>query len=210
MDAHLFLALLAAAAINSVIPGPGMVLAAARSITQGFAAGARVSLGMVVATWLIMCAVWAVLAGLLHLSEGALEILRLGGIVVILGFAASFLVPDNIKLRPQRPTQSRRVPQLARMGDVAGGLLTGLTSPVHLLFLLALMPQFIDPARATPGLLIQITIGILVITAIPMLVVSLLAARSGRLGLRWAIGVRRAAGVLLLCFAGLTLGGTVP
>lgn len=210
MDPHLLLALFAAAAVNSVIPGPGMVLAIARAASDGFAAGAKVSLGMVLATFLVMCTVWAVLAGLVHLSRDALLILRLVGIVVILGFAVSLLAPAPRRHVAPSPGMQRRVLRVAQLGDVTGGVLTGLTSPVHLLFLLALVPQFVDLASATPALVVLITAGILAITAVPMLAVSLLAARSGRLGLRWAMGVRRMGGVLLLGFVGLALAGTMP
>lgn len=206
METHLLFALFAAAAVNSVIPGPGMVLAMARSITDGFAAGVRVSIGMVVATFLVMCTVWAVLAGLLHLSDTMLRLLRLAGILVIVGFAVSLLVPERFRARGRRRARARRGPQ---MGDMAGGVMTGLTSPVHLLFLLALVPQFVDLTSTTPGMLVLITMGILLITAIPMLAVSLLAARTGRFGLGWAMGVRRIAGVLLLGFAGLALNGAM-
>jgi homoserine/homoserine lactone efflux protein len=209
METQLVLALFAAAAVNSVIPGPGMVLAIARSITDGFVAGAKVSAGMVMATLLVMCTVWAVLAGLLHLSEQALQGLRLAGIVVILGFSISLLAPQPVRQAVLPPARARLVPRMARLGDVTGGVLTGLTSPVHLLFLLALVPQFVDPASAAPGLLVLITLGILLITAVPMLAVSLLAARSGRFGLGWALGVRRTGGVLLIGFAGLALSGAM-
>lgn len=210
MDQHLLLALFAAAAVNSVIPGPGMVLAMARAASDGFAAGAKVSLGMALATLLVMCTVWAVLAGLLQLSETALLILRLAGIVVILGFAGALLAPGPRRQVAPLPGTRRRMLRVARVGDVSGGVLTGLTSPVHLLFMLALVPQFVDLTTATPALLALITAGILAITTVPMLAVSLLAARSGRLGLGWATGVRRMGGVLLLGFVGLALAGTMP
>jgi threonine/homoserine/homoserine lactone efflux protein len=210
MDAHLLLALFAAAAVNSVIPGPGMVLAIARAASDGFAAGAKVSLGMLLATLLVMCTVWSVLAGLVHLSENALLILRLAGIGVILGFAVSLLAPAPRRQRAPSPGMRRRVLRVAQMGDVTRGVLTGLTSPVHLLFLLALVPQFVDLATATPALLVLITAGILLITAAPMFAVSLIAARSGRLGLHWAMGVRRLGGVLLLGFVGLALAAPTP
>lgn len=210
MEPTLLLALFAAAAVNSVIPGPGMVLAVARAASDGFAAGAKVSLGMVLATLLVMCTVWSVLFGLVHLSDNAILVLRLAGIVVILGFAISLLAPAPHRQPAPSPEMRRRVLRVTLMGDTTGGVLTGLTSPVHLLFLLALVPQFVDPTSAMPSLLSLITAGILLITAVPMLVVSLLAARGGRLGLRWTMGVRRMGGVLLLGFVGLALAGTMP
>ncbi len=188
-----------------------MVLAIARAASDGLAAGVKVTVGMILATLFVMCAVWAVLFGLIHLSDSALKVLRVVGVIVLALIALSLLkpVPHQTTARASIPTS---IPLRRRvlMGDLTGGLLTGLTSPVHLLFILALVPQFVDMNRATPAQLALITGGILLITAIPMVAVSLISARSGRFGLRWALGVRRAGGLLLLGFTGLALIGSLP
>lgn len=164
MDPHMRAALLLAAAINAVIPGPGMVLAIARAASDGLAAGVKVTLGMILATLVVMCAVWAVFFGLIHLSDSALKVLRVVGVIALALIALSLLkpVPHQTTARAPIPTRiplRRRVLRLAQMGDLTGGLLTGLTSPVHLLFMLALVPQFVDMTRATPALLALITRG---------------------------------------------------
>jgi threonine/homoserine/homoserine lactone efflux protein len=68
---------------------------------------------------------------------------------------------------------------------------------VHLVFLLALLPQFVDFAAASASDLALVTLAILVITTIPMLAVSALGARIGRLGFGWARRVTRVSGVAL-------------
>jgi threonine/homoserine/homoserine lactone efflux protein len=75
------------------------------------------------------------------------------------------------------------------------------TSPVHVVFLLALLPQFVDFAAASVPELVCVTAAILVITTIPMLTVSALGARSGRLGFGWARRVTRLSGFALLGLA---------
>lgn len=54
MDDVALLALFAAAAINAVIPGPGMLLAIGRSAAVGFGAGLRITVGMLLAALLLL------------------------------------------------------------------------------------------------------------------------------------------------------------
>ena len=70
------------------------------------------------------------------------------------------------------------------LGDLVGGLATGLSSPVHLLFLLFLLavaPWFVGGSSTGVPDMLVVSLGILVITTVPMLAVSGLAAGSGRL-----------------------------
>ncbi len=202
MDAYTFLLLLTASAINMALPGPGIILTFTRSSCRGFAAGARVSSGLLLASFILAAAALLIVAGLMEISPNALAAMRLVGVAVILWIALQLVLAPAAA--PSRPTVQPRA------SDFLAGFALGVTSPFNLVFLLALVPQFVDLASATPALVMLVTAGILAITAVPMFAVSLLAARSGRLGLRWAMGVRRMGGVLLLGFVGLALAGTMP
>lgn len=202
METHALLALFAAAAVNSVIPGPGMFLAGGRAAARGFAAGAGVTLGMLLATALVMAAVWAVMAGLLRLSEDGLAMARWAGIAVLTGLALAVLCAAPPAL-PGLPAGGAAETGQGPLGDVAGGLATGLASPVHLLFLCALVPQFLDVAQLRLADMALVTAGIVAVTAPPMLFVSAAAARTRRLGAAVPVWVGRASGVALLGFAGL-------
>lgn len=180
------------------------MLALGRSASRGFGAGAQVSLGMALATLMLIAVVWAIMAGALSLTESGLAVLRVAGIGVLIVHALMLLVgPRGAAVAEP----GMRVGRLARpwLGDLGGGLATGLTSPVHLFFLLALLPQFVDFAAASASDLALVTICILVLTAIPMLTVSALGARSGRLGFGWARRVMRVSGVALLGLAALSV-----
>ena len=185
-----------------------MMLAVGRSAARGIGAGVQVSLGMVLATLLVIALVWAVMAGAVIVSDAGLEVLRVAGILVLFALSLALLLGARAEsvarpgLLAGRLAAGRLRGRL--VGDVAAGLATGLSSPVHLVFLLALLPQFVDLSRAGPGELLVITGGILVITAIPMLIASALGARTGRLGHGWARRVTRASGVALLGFAALS------
>ena len=210
MSVAALLALYAAAAVNAVVPGPGMMLAVGRSAARGFGAGAQVSLGMALATLLLMAVVWAMMAGAVVLSPDGITVLRAVGVAVLVGLALVMLfgAPAEVVARPGLMAGRLAAGRLGagHLGDVAGGLATGLSSPVHLVFLLALLPQFVDLAAAGPRDLFAVAAGVLVITTVPMLLASALGAHSGRLGLGWSRHVTRASGVALLGFAGLALG----
>lgn len=185
MDTFSFLALLAATAVNAVIPGPGMMLALGRSAARGFGAGVRVSLGMALAMLALIAVVWAVIAGTVSLSENGLFVLRILGIGVLIGLAWVLLFgpcAEAVASPGLCAGQSAR----GWLGDLGGGLAIGLSSPVRLFFLLALLPQFVDLAAASPSDLVMVTIAILVITTIPLVAVSALGAHPGRLGFGWA------------------------
>lgn len=196
MDILAFLALLTAASLNAVVPGPGMMLALGRSAAHGLGAGVQVSLGMALATLVLIAVVWAVMAGMLILTDSGLAMLRFAGIGVIVLLALMLLIGPGIETVAEPGLRAGRW-----LGDLGGGLAAGLTSPVHLVFLLALLPQFVDLAAASIPDLVVVTASILVITTIPMLAVSALGARSGWLGFGWARRVMRVSGVALLGLA---------
>ena len=203
-DAEL-LALFAAAAINAVVPGPGMVLAISRSAAAGSKAGAWITVGMLLATLLLILSTWAVMLGAVTLSDALFDNLGLAGIGVLAILAVVLLRagPEPLTL----PASISKWPRRLGFGDLLGGLATGLSSPVHLLFLLALLPQFVDLRVADATDMALVTFGILVITAVPMLGVTILAARSKRsmrLRPHW---ISRIGGVAMLGFVGFTVAG---
>lgn len=200
MDTVSLLALLVAASLNAVVPGPGMMLALGRSAAHGLGAGVQVSLGMALATLVLIAVVWAVMAGMLIMTDSGLAMLRIAGIGVIVLLSLMLLIGPGIETVAEPGLRAGRL-TLRWMGDLGGGLATGLTSPVHLVFLLALLPQFVDFTRVSVSDLALVTMAILVITTIPMLAVSALGARSGRLGFGWARRVMRVSGVALLGLA---------
>jgi threonine/homoserine/homoserine lactone efflux protein len=202
MNPEQLILLVAAAAANSVVPGPGMLLAVGRSAACGFRAGVLVSLGMALATLVLILLVWAVMAGALLISNGGLAVLRIVGVGVLTLLALALLVGTPVSTVASPGLGAGRVARLW-LGDVGGGFATGLTSPVHLIFLLALLPQFIDLARLSYFDLALISAVIVLITTIPMLAASALGAASDRFGFGWARYLQRCSGLALLAFAGV-------
>ena len=197
MDGTSYLALLAASFVNAALPGPAIFFAIGRSARSGAAAGLRATVGMLIATLIVLAATLAVLRGLLLISPEGMSALRLFG-ASVLGVLAALLILG----RPARSGQAPRG-RAHGLGDVAGGLVMGLTSPLHLVFLLAIVPQFVDVAAAGWIDLAAVGLGIVGVTAVPMVVVSLLGAGALLLSPRGALWITRAGGVAMLGFAGV-------
>lgn len=197
MDGASYLALMAAAFVNAALPGPGIFFAIGRSAHSGTMAGLRATLGMLIATLTLLVATFAVLRGLLLISPEGMSAMRLFG-ASVLGVLAALLMLG----RPMRAGQMPRR-RTHGLGDVAGGLAMGLTSPLHLVFLLAIVPQFVDVAAAGWLDLAAVCLGIVGVTAVPMVAVSLLGAGALLLSPRGALWITRAGGLAMLGFAGL-------
>ena len=92
---------------------------------------------------------------------------------------------------------------------VTCAVLLGTVSVSMALFdsLLAVVPQFVDVGSTSVPDMLVVTLGILVITAVPMLAVSVLAAGSGRLLQLHRHWPSRAGGVAILGFAAMAALG---
>jgi homoserine/homoserine lactone efflux protein len=195
MDTLALFALFAAAAANSAVPGPCIVLALSRSAVEGIAAGLRVTLGIALADLTLLAVAWAAIFGAITLSASFFAALKTAGI-----FAIALIALAMLRGTPQAAGASH--PRL-RLGHVATGLGLGLASPLNLVFMLALLPQFLDIDRATTQNAALVTAVVLLGGALPLAAASALGARA----LRHAPGggrlIGRAGGIALLGFAGL-------
>ena len=199
MDSANVVGLLAASSVNAVLPGPGIFFAIGRSARSGAAAGLRATAGFLIATLILLAATFAALRGLMLITPEGMSRLRWFGASVLAVLAALLILG-----RPARPGQLPRSRKKG-LGDVAGGLMLGLTSPLHLVFLLAIVPQFVDVSAARGSDLAVVGLGIVAVTAVPLVAVSLLGAGALRLAPRGAMWLTRAGGVVMLGFAGIVL-----
>ena len=193
-EAPLYLAIF----VNAALPGPCAVLALARTAAAGPVAGGRVTAGVLAGVSLVTLLAFAVMLGAIGIADGALTVMKWVGVVVLLGLALRTLAASL------RPTASgpRRAPVLA-IGDAWAGASVVLCSPSVLVFLLAMLPQFLvegttdlRPALRASGVFLA---GVAAAQAVAVG----LGAWSIRLGSgsrRWA---DRASGLLLVAFAGM-------
>lgn len=143
MSWTMWLAFLAAALVIAVSPGPGAVLSMLTGLRYGYAAALRAIAGLQIALLLQLCVVALGLGAVLATSEAAFAVVKFAGAAYLiwLGVHKWRSPPEPIGgdgegLR----VQSRR--QL-----YAQGILVNLTNPKAIVFIAALVPQFIVPDR---------------------------------------------------------------
>ena len=141
MSWTMWLAFLAAALVIAVSPGPGAVLSMSTGLRYGYAAALRAIAGLQIALLLQLCVVALGLGAVLTTSEAAFAVVKFAGAAYLiwLGVQKWRSPPEPIGGDGEgQRVQSRR--QL-----YAQGILVNLTNPKAIVFIAALVPQFIVP-----------------------------------------------------------------
>ncbi|QDC07838.1 LysE family translocator [Oceanicola sp. D3] len=140
IDALTLLAFLPAALALNLTPGADMMFVLAQGLKGGrgpaMAANAGISAGCMVNVAAAGLGLGAVVAAL----PGAFEVIRWAGVAYLLWLAVA-------TLRAGGPGQSRAKP-LAPARAFRQALVVNVTNPKVILFILAFLPQFVDPSRA--------------------------------------------------------------
>lgn len=189
-----------------IVPGPAVLYIVTRGIHQGRAAALVSVLGISTAT-LIHTGLAAIgLSALLASSATAFTGLKLAGSAYLVWLAVRTWMDRSSELPEALP---RRV-GLRRV--YLQGVLVNLLNPKTALFILALLPQFVDPARGAPAPQILLLGGMLAMLG--MLSDGAYALASGSIGgllrrRRSLAGVQRrfSAGVYALLGLGTALAG---
>jgi len=169
------LALFGAMFILAVIPGPGVIVVAARSMTSGFSHGAVTALGIVLGDYvfILLC-----ISGLSILAE------TMGGVFTTIKYlGVAYLVWLGIRMirSPARAEEIEGVRETSYRSNLLIGLLTTLGNPKAILFYVSFFPTFLDMTSIT----ITDVLAILLVTALSvggvMLGYAFLAARASAL-----------------------------
>lgn len=173
MSLSLWLGFLAAAVLLSVSPGPGAAAVTSAGLREGYRSALSVIVGMQLALFVQLAIVAAGLGALLSASETAFNGLKLLGAAYLawLGIA---------KWRAAGREPAVDSPGAAGRGLLGQGLLVNLTNPKAIVFMAALVPQFIDPGRPQLPQFLVIAATICSVDLIVMSGYALLAARLGR------------------------------
>jgi threonine/homoserine/homoserine lactone efflux protein len=135
------LALFALASITLIaIPGPNALYIAARSLSQGRAAGVASALGVEAGTLVHVAAAAVGLSALIASSDLAFDAIRYLGVAYLL----------FLGVRALRGTRGGEVPAAGRSSlrrAFGEGLLVNVLNPKVALFFLAFLPQFTEPGR---------------------------------------------------------------
>lgn len=174
MDIHVWFAYLLTAVVFSLAPGSGTV----NSISNGISYGTRHSLGAIVGLQIgLACHIALVGVGI-----GALVAQSALAFTVIKWVGAAYLVWLGFqKWRDNAPlAATSAAPELSQLALLRKAVLINLTNPKSIVFLVALFPQFIDPAREQLPQLLVLGLTTVTIDAMVMLGYTVLAAQLGR------------------------------
>lgn len=174
MDTHVWLAYVATAIVFSLAPGSGTV----NSISNGLSYGTRKSLasiaGLQIGLAIHIMLVGAGIGALVAQSALAFTIIKWVGAVYLVWLGIQKW-RDRSSLVADAATQTLSAGTLLRKA-----VLINLTNPKSIVFLVALFPQFLDPARDQMAQLLVLGITTVTIDSFVMLGYTSLASQMGR------------------------------
>ena len=144
-DSHTLLAFLVTCWVFVVIPGPSVLFVISRGVVLGRKAALLTVVGNEAGLFLQILAVAAGIGALVERSILAYEVLRIGGALYIVHLGIQAIrhrrslstVLDATEVRPSREV-------------LREGFVVGLTNPKVIVFLTAVLPQFVDRHGALP------------------------------------------------------------
>lgn len=181
MALHLWLAYLVAAVAIALSPGPGAVLAMSHGLSWGVRAASVTILGLQAGLALILLVAGVGVGAVLLASSTAFTVVKVLGAAYLLWLGLhQWRAPvalagaggaDEVAQAPPE-----RVAPLSARQRFLRGLLTNATNPKGIVFMVAVLPQFIDPARALAPQLLVLLVTTITVDLIVMHGYALLAA----------------------------------
>jgi threonine/homoserine/homoserine lactone efflux protein len=191
-----FLAVVSAVAINTAIPGPAIIHVFSRGAASGFGAGARVAAGMAGGSVALALVAYTIMVGVLSISEEAFGFLKWGGAVVLALLGLHLL-------RTAGRADAKSISSVrCRGADFLCGLLLAASSPPNLIFMLALLPQFL-PEDLKAVNLGSVVAAVIIGTLIPTKATALIGARTCQMVS--ACWIERLGAASMLGFAGIAV-----
>ncbi len=135
MELDVVLGFAVACVVLNLVPGPGMMFILAHGMVGGRRSGVVAAAGMAVGTVAHTVAAAAGLSALLAAAPAALDVIRIGGAVVLLYLAVTNLRAAQQEISPVAGRSPRRT--------FVSAVLTNLANPKVILFYVAFVPQFI-------------------------------------------------------------------
>ena len=200
MSLELFLLYLATWSLVALTPGPAVMCAMSQATRHGFRASLAGIIGTQVGNFVFFLCTALGLATLLRTATTAFEALRILGAIYL-----CYLGVRAIRASFRRASATMVEPAIAPPAHRSlflQGLAIQLTNPKALLFVSALLPQFIEPDRP---LLLQLSILLAVTVVVDLVVLSsyaLLAERGAQSfrSTRFACWLERVFGAALVLF----------
>ncbi|APZ44009.1 homoserine/homoserine lactone efflux protein [Acidihalobacter ferrooxydans] len=175
MELHLWLALVAAALLISLSPGAGAITSMSYGLSHGMRNAVFAVLGLQVGLVGQLLIVGVGLGSLIAASETLFEVIKWVGVLYLIWLGIGhWRAAGELRLKAAgaqfRPAQA-----------FARAVLVNLTNPKATVFLVALLPQFIDPTRPEQMQLLVIGLTLVAVDTVVMSGYSGLASRLRRL-----------------------------
>jgi threonine/homoserine/homoserine lactone efflux protein len=176
---------LATALAILLVPGPAVLYVVTRSIEMGRAGGIASVAGITTATFAYVALATAGLSSLVLTSAVAFDVVKYAGAAYLLFLGVRRLLGHGLD------EEAAEAMPLTRRRAYMQGFLVNLTNPKMIVFIFALLPQFVDPHAARPWL--QTLVFGLSFTALAFLTDSGYAIVAGSVAdrLRGTDGIRR-------------------
>ena len=200
MNIQTFLWYLATWSLVALTPGPAVICSMAQSTRYGFRSSLTGISGIQLGNFLFIVCISLGLGTLLATATTAFTVLRVVG-VIYLFYLGVRIIHSTFRRSLSRVAQPAMLLSEHR-SLFFQGLLIQLTNPKALLFVSALLPQFIDPHRSVP---VQLVILVFTTVAVDSVVLSSYAflAQRGILSFRtsrWSAWLERVFGAALVFF----------
>ena len=144
-NAATYLAFIGTLIAYQIGPGPDMMLIIGRGVGQGRRIGLASALGMTLFAGLIQLPLLALgIVSLIHSSPLGYSLLQWGGAAYLVWLVINLLISRNPDQSPGRKTLCHRYSTFAAVRE---GTICNLTNPSPWIFMLAFLPQFVDPSR---------------------------------------------------------------
>jgi threonine/homoserine/homoserine lactone efflux protein len=179
MSIELFIAFVGATALVFLTPGPSMVLILANSATHGIRAGIVTVLGNAFGFMVLLALILAGLHLIVRHFESWFPIVRFAGAAYLFWLGVRFYRRSVAEV----PQPEGAAPHQAQRNHFLGGIVVAFANPTALLFLAALLPQFIT---AGSGRLTQSAVLAAVFISVCIFVQTLLAVAANQAG-QWLL-----------------------
>jgi len=188
MTLQIWLAFFLASWVIAISPGSGAILSMTHGLTHGVRRTSVTIAGLELGLVVILFIAGAGLGALLVASEHAFTAIKIVGALYLIYLG---IVQWRTPIQIGKPAEGESVKTSGSgMRRFLTGVLTNLTNPKGILFMVAVLPQFIDPARPLLSQLAILAATMVFVDLIVMHGYALLASRAQRLfrnprALRW-------------------------
>ncbi|MBB4040239.1 threonine/homoserine/homoserine lactone efflux protein [Microvirga flocculans] len=148
LDLPAFLTFYTAVLALQLAPGPDMILLLSRGVGQGRRTAVLTAIGMTLVAGLIQLPLLALgVSSVIQASPLAFDLLRWSGAAYLVWLGGKLVVGS---FRGSHGLERKAAQPISDAAALRQGMINNLTNPKAMVFMLAFLPQFVDPTSAWP------------------------------------------------------------